>query len=193
MQQEQAEPSLGPLFERARAGDAAAVGVLFERLYAELHRVAHARLRDAAPNTLLDTTSLVHESYARFAKLAQLDVTDRAHFLAYASRVMRSVIVDLARQRGTERRGGGVHELALTTGMGEAIAAAGDAPEVLRVHEALDELAAIDARLAQVVEMRYYGGLEHAEIAAALGVGLRTVERDWERARSFLYASLNGA
>jgi RNA polymerase sigma factor (TIGR02999 family) len=177
MEQEQAEPSLGPLFERARGGDAAAVGVLFERLYAELRRVAHARLRDSAPNTLLDTTALVHESYARFAKLTQLDV-------------MRSVIVDLARQRGAERRGGGMQELALTTGLGESLASA-DNPEVLRIHEALDELAAIEPRLAQVVEMRYYGGLEHAEIAAALGVGLRTVERDWERARSFLYASLN--
>jgi RNA polymerase sigma factor (TIGR02999 family) len=190
-EQEQAEPSLGPLFERARSGDAAAVGALFERLYAELRRVAHARLRDSAPNTLLDTTALVHESYARFSKLAQLNVSDRAHFLAYASRVMRSVIVDLARQRGAERRGGGVQELALTTGLGESIASA-DNPEVLRVHEALDELAAIEPRLAQVVEMRYYGGLEHAEIATALGVGLRTVERDWERARSFLYAALNG-
>jgi RNA polymerase sigma factor (TIGR02999 family) len=176
----------------ARAGDGAAVNRLFELMYADLRRIAHARLRENRPDTLLDTTSLVHESYTRFAKLARLPITDRPHFLAYASRVMRSVIVDLARERGAERRGGGLGELALTTGLGESLAGGGDTPEVLRVHEALDELAAIEPRLAQVVEMRYYGGLEHAEIASALGVGLRTVERDWERARSFLYAALNG-
>jgi RNA polymerase sigma factor (TIGR02999 family) len=178
------------LFARARGGDAAAVGVLFEQMYADLRRIAHVRLRESAPNTLLDTTSLVHESYARFAKLAQLDVADRSHFLAYASKVMRSVIVDMARERSAERRGGGAAHMTLTTGLGLASSEPGD--EVLRVHEALDELAAIEPRLAQVVEMRYYGGLGHAEIAGVLGVGLRTVERDWERARSFLYAALHG-
>jgi RNA polymerase sigma factor (TIGR02999 family) len=180
------------LLARARDGDGSAVNRLFELMYADLRRIAHARLRDGRPDTL-DTTSLVHESYARFAKLARLPATDRPHFLAYASRVMRSVIVDLARERGAERRGGGIGEVTLTTGLGESLAAAGsDTPEVLRVHEALAELAAIEPRLAQVVEMRYYGGLEHAEIASSLGIGLRTVERDWERARSFLYAALNG-
>lgn len=192
MSAEQLGADVAQLLARARAGDGQAVDALFELMYPDLRRIAHVRLHESAPDTLLDTTALVHESYTRFAKLARLDVSDRPHFLAYASRVMRSVIVDLARGRGAERRGGGVRELALTTGLGESIAAAGDDPEVVRVHEALEELAAIEPRLAQVVEMRYYGGLEHAEIAAALGVGLRTVERDWERARSFLYASLNG-
>jgi RNA polymerase sigma factor (TIGR02999 family) len=189
---EEEAAGLGVLLERARGGDGAAVGALFEHLYGDLRRIAHARLREGGRDALLDTTSLVHESYTRFAKLARLDVADRQHFLAYASKVMRSVIVDLARERGAERRGGGVAPITLTTGLGEAVAdAQPDAqPEVLRVHEALDELAAIEPRLAQVVEMRYFGGLEHAEIAATLGLGLRTVERDWERARSFLYAAL---
>lgn len=182
------DDDVATLLERARGGDAAAVGALFERLYGDLRRIAHARLRDGERDALLDTTALVHESYARFAKLSRLDVTDRPHFLAYASKVMRSVIVDLARERHAERRGGGVAPITLTTGLGEA--ATDLQPEVLRVHEALDELAAIEPRLAQVVEMRYFGGLEHTEIAAALGLGLRTVERDWERARSFLYAAL---
>jgi RNA polymerase sigma factor (TIGR02999 family) len=182
---------LGTLLERARGGDAAAVGALFEHLYGDLRRIAHARLREGERDTMLDTTALVHESFTRFAKLARLDVADRPHFLAYASKVMRSVIVDLAREGRAERRGGGAAEVALTTGIGESVAAPGADPEVLRVHDALGELAAIEPRLAQVVEMRYFGGLEHAEIAAALGVGLRTVERDWERARSFLYAALN--
>lgn len=183
------DPPLAELLQRARDGDNAAVSALFGMLYADLRRIAQARLRDSAPNTLLDTTSLVHESFARFAKLARLDVSDRGHFLAYASRVMRSVIIDLARQRQAERRGGGDADVALTTGLADRIAAP-DEPQVLRVHDALDELAAIEPRLAQVVEMRYFGGLEYAEIASVLGVGVRTVERDWERARSFLYAAL---
>jgi RNA polymerase sigma factor (TIGR02999 family) len=180
---------VGILLERARGGDSSAVAALFEQLYGDLRRIAHARLREGERDALLDTTALVHESYERFAKLARLDLADRSHFMAYASKVMRSVIVDLARERNAERRGGGMAAVTLTTGLGEAVADA--QPEVLRVHEALDELAAIEPRLAQVVEMRYFGGLEHAEIAAALSIGLRTVERDWERARSFLYAALH--
>ncbi len=176
------------LVARAHAGDEGAVGQLFELLYPDLRRIAHARLRASSHSTLLETTALVHESYARFAGLARVNVTDRAHFLAYASRVMRSVIIDMAREGLAERRGGGAPHVTLTTGLGEALSS--EQPDVLRVHEALQELAQIDQRMAQVVEMRYFGGLEHAEIAAALGVSLRTVERDWEKARSFLYASL---
>jgi len=177
------------LIARARQGDEKALAELFQLLYHDLRRVAHARLRGAAPATLLDTTALVHESYARFAGLAKLNITDRPHFLAYASKVMRSVIVDFARERLAERRGGGAPHVTLTTGLGERLT--DEQPEVLRVHEALDDLARVDPRLAQVVEMRYYGGLEHAEIAQALEVSVRTVERDWEKARSFLYAALS--
>jgi RNA polymerase sigma factor (TIGR02999 family) len=177
------------LIAQARAGAAGAVGQLVERLYPELRRVAHARLRSHAPDGALNTTALVHESYERLAGLASLQVGDREHFLAYASRAMRSVLVDLARERMADRRGGGAPHVALTTGLGERLS--GDRPEVVQVHDALQELAKIEPRLAEVVEMRYYGGLDHAEIAAALGVSLRTVERDWERARSYLYAVLS--
>jgi RNA polymerase sigma factor (TIGR02999 family) len=185
-----------PLLQAARAGDGAAAGELFTLLYRDLRRLAHARLHsDGDAGQQLDTTMLVHESYERFAQLARLDVTDRGHFMAYASRVMRSVIVDFARERQAERRGGGAAHVTLTTGLGAALAdgSAQADPEVLRVHEALGELAHIEPRLAQVVEMRYYGGLSNAEIAQALDVGLRTVERDWERARLFLYATLKQA
>lgn len=179
------------LLARAQGGDALAVDALFEQLYPELRRAAHARLYRSAGggDALLDTTALVHESYERLAGQAGLSFADQAHFLAYAARAMRSVLVDAVRERLAEQRGGGAAHVALTTGLGERLAAA-DTPELLRVHEALEELAAIEPRLARVVELRYFGGLANDEIAAVLAVGLRTVERDWERARSFLFAAL---
>jgi RNA polymerase sigma factor (TIGR02999 family) len=168
------------------------VDTLFSDLYPELRRIAHARLRANPRSGLLDTTALVHESYEKLAarSAAASRFVDRNHFMAYASRTMRSVVVDLAREQLADKRGGDLAFVTLTTALGSALAH--DEPEVLRVHEALEELAQIDARLAQIVEMRYFGGLEHGEIAAALGVSLRTVERGWEKARSYLFASLNG-
>ena len=183
-----APPSdVSALLERSRDGDKAALARLFEVLYADLRRVARSRLREGRV-TLLETTSLVHESFERFAGLSRFDIRDRGHFFAYASTVMRSVIVDAARSRAAARHGGDATPVTLTTGLG--LAAMEPEPDVLRVHEALEELAAIDARLSQVVEMRYFGGLSHEEIAQALGVAVRTVQRDWEKARSFLYAAL---
>ena len=172
--------------------DFSMMGEYFEKLYPELRRMAHARLRDNARDCVLDTTALVHESFEKLASVKGLAIENRAHFLAYASRVMRSVVIDIARERMAARRGGGAPQIALTTGLGAQLAdPCSDQPEVLRVHDALEELAHIDARLAQIVEMRYFGGLQHAEVAAALGVSKKTVERSWEKARSFLYASLS--
>lgn len=176
------------LINAAGQGAEGAVDRLFELLYAELRQIAHARLRGHPGPTLLDTTSLVHESYLRLVKLQQLRVEDRSHFLAYSARVMRSVVVDLVRESRADRRGGDRLRVTFDTQAAEGLHASGD--EVLQVHEALQELAAVDERLVRVVEMRYFVGLEMDEIAQALGVGKRTVERDWEKARSFLYASL---
>ena len=178
------------LIQRAGAGSAEAVERLFELLYADLKRLAHAKLRLNPGPALLDTTTLLHESYLRLIKLEQLQVQDRAHFMAYAARVMRSVVVDLVRENSAERRGGGLALVTLDTASAGAVPAADE--QILAVHEALAELASIDERLVRVVEMRYFVGLEMEEIALALGVGKRTVERDWEKARSFLYAALNG-
>jgi RNA polymerase sigma factor (TIGR02999 family) len=176
------------LIQGAARGDATCVDRLFHLLYADLRRIAHGKLRLGHGPTLLDTTSLVHESYLRLVQLDQLRVQDRSHFLAYAARVMRSVIVDLVRESRAERRGGGQALVTLDTGVSDAALAGDD--EILAVHEALEELAAIDERLVRVVEMRFFVGLEMDEIALALDVGKRTVERDWEKARSFLYAAL---
>lgn len=185
-------PAMGEITQliqqAAGANGSAAVERLCALLYADLRRIAHARLRFGDGPQLLDTTSLVHESYLRLVKLQQLQVNDRAHFLTYAARVMRSVIVDLVREARAERRGGGQPLLTLDTAAAGA-APAGDA-QILAVHEALQELAQIDARLVQVVEMRFFVGLEMDEIASALGVAKRTVERDWEKARSFLFTAL---
>jgi RNA polymerase sigma factor (TIGR02999 family) len=176
------------LIQGATRGDATCVDRLYQLLYADLRRIAHAKLRFGHGPTLLDTTSLVHESYLRLVQLDQLRVQDRSHFLAYAARVMRSVIVDLVRESRAERRGGGQALVTLDTGVSDAAPAGDD--EILAVHEALEELAAIDLRLVRVVEMRFFVGLDMDEIALALDVGKRTVERDWEKARSFLYAAL---
>ena len=181
-------PQITQLLAQMHAGDARARDALFAAAYGELRRLARSRLRDGGRNTLLDTTALVHESYLRFVSAGELRAEDRRAFFGYASRVMRSVIVDTARERLAERRGGGLAPLTLST---EIIANIADGEDtILEVHEALDVLAQADARLAQVVEMRYFGGYSEREIAETLGVTERTVHRDWEKARMILSAAL---
>lgn len=153
-----------------------------------MHALARSRVHRNTPITLLDTTALLHESYLRLTKLGALKVTSRAHFLAYAARAMRSIIVDFGRQRLAERRGGGAVEVPFDTESDQP-ASSGE-EEVLRVHEALEELATVDERVVRVVEMRYFGGLTEEEISEALGVTTRTVQRDWEKARLLLSIAL---
>jgi RNA polymerase sigma factor (TIGR02999 family) len=176
------------LLAGASKGEQIALDGLFRELYPELRRIARAKMRQTDQRVVLDTTSLVHECYLRLLGLERVAATDRAHFLAYAGRAMRCVVVDIAREHGAQRRGGDRRFVTLPTDAGAGIDS--DEEQVLRIHEALEELAELDPRLVRVVEMRYFVGLGNAEIAAALGVGLRTVERDWERARSFLFRAL---
>jgi RNA polymerase sigma factor (TIGR02999 family) len=168
------------------AADAVGGGAdaLFVACYRDLRRLAHARLRDGGRDALLDTTALVHESYLRLSQSEALHFPDRPRFLVYAGRVMRSVIIDFARKRQTERRGGDCAQVTLTTQIAGAALSAEQ--EIVRVHEALEQLAQVDPRMAQVVEMKYFAGLTEVEIAQALGVTDRTVRRDWEQARLFL-------
>jgi len=180
---------LTDLLQRTRSGDEAARRELFALAYADLRVQARARLRDGGRNTLLDTTALLHESFLRFVQAGRLRVGDRGHFFAYAAAVMRSVIVDSARQRRAERRGGDLQRITLDTALGERLAA--DEDDVVQVHELLEQLERADPRLAQVVEMRYFAGMEESEIAAALGVTVRTVQRDWKRARLLLAAAMS--
>jgi len=179
---------LTELLGRLQAGDSDARDALFATAYPELHRLARARLRDGGHNTVLDTTSLVHESYLRFIGAGELRAEDRRAFFAYASQVMRHVVVNAARDRRAEKRGGGVQPVTLSTQIGADLA--GDEGIILQVHEALEELQAIEPRLAQVAEMRYFGGYSEREIAETLEVTERTVQRDWEKARAILAAAL---
>ena len=179
---------LTTLLLRAHSGDEAARQQLFVAAYEDLRVQARARLRGGTRNTLLDTTALVHESFVRFIHAGKLNGADRGHFFAYAASVMRSVIVDFARQRQAERRGGDVEHVTLSTELGESLPAGEN--EIVGVHEALERLEEGDPRLARVVEMRYFAGMSEAEIAGVLGVTERTVRRDWKRARLLLAATL---
>jgi RNA polymerase sigma factor (TIGR02999 family) len=172
------------LLARTKAGDRVARDALFEAAYADLRRLAHARLYGGGRNTVLDTTSLVHESYLRLVQTGELALDDRRAFFAYASQVMRSVIVDSARARLAERRGGDARKMTLSTDLEQHLVQ--DEEGIVRVHEALQALEQADARAAHVVEMRYFGGYTDREIAETLGVTERTVTRDWEKARMLL-------
>ena len=141
--------------------------------------------------SLLDTTALVHESYLRFVAASRVRIEDRGHFMHFAARVMRSIVVDFIRERCAERRGGGVARIPLTSGADVMDpTTAGGESEILRVHEALDELGKLDPKLVRLVEMRYFGGMTEAEIAEALEISERTVRRDWEKARLLLAEAL---
>ena len=176
------------LIAQARDGDRGAFDRIFELLYPELRGVAHRRLSRHVRDGSFDTTALVNECYLKLMQRKQLAPGDRAHFLAYAATVMRSIIVDAARAAQAERRGGDAVHLTLDTLVGDSTAAA--AEQLLDVDEALKDLARIDARLASVVEMRYFGGMTDLEIAESLGLTDRTVRRDWEKARLLLAHAL---
>ena len=176
------------LLRQARGGDDAAIDALFSELYPELRRLAHARLAGGGRHTMLETAVLINECYLKFAEAGRLAVNDRAHFLAYTARAMRSIIVDFARRRLRERRGGDAAHVTLNTDLVQGLPVGDE--QVVAVHEALHALALREPRLAQVVEMRYFGGLDEREVAAALDVTDRTVRRDWEKARLLLADAL---
>jgi RNA polymerase sigma factor (TIGR02999 family) len=179
---------LTELLGRLRSGDPEARDALYAAAYGDLHRLARARLRDGGRNTLLDTTCLVHESYLRFVSSGELRAEDRRAFFAYASQVMRSVIVNSVRERIAQKRGRDRRALTLSTRIDPNVD--DNEQTVLKVHEALDALEKAEPRLAQVAQMRYFGGYTEQEIAETLGITERTVQRDWEKARLILAAAL---
>jgi RNA polymerase sigma factor (TIGR02999 family) len=181
-------PELGLPVQPLPPDAAAAIDEFFRGSYEDLQRIARSRLRRSESVTLLDTTSLVHECYLRFLRSGQAGLKNDAEFAAYASTIMRTVIVDFIRRRRAESRGSGEAHVTLDTEVADTVQAHED--EILDVSEALATLSAIEPRLAQVVEMRYFGGLTEPQIAQLLGVGERTVRRDWNKARVLLRAAM---
>jgi RNA polymerase sigma factor (TIGR02999 family) len=184
--------TLTELIHLAASGDAEATERLFAATYPELRKLARSRLRAGGRQTLLDTGSLVHESYLRFAGAGQLRLEDRLHFLRWAAKVMRSIIVDFARRRAAGRRGGDWIRITWTPDLDPPGPSAAE-DDIVRMHEALDQLATKDARMAEIVQMRYFAGMRETDIAAALGVTDRTVRREWEKARRLLQILMSGS
>lgn len=178
------------LIQEWQTGDRAAEQELFEVLYRVLHKIALQCLRSERDAGSLGPTALVHEAYLRFAGSYKILVNDRAHFLALAARVMRRIIVDRARARKTEKRGGNNQPVELTDSFA---ASTGEAEQVLAVDIALERLSQQSRRQAQIVEMRYFGGFSLEETAAVLGVSTRTARRDWQVARLRLKLAIDGA
>lgn len=168
------------ILARASAGDAGAISSLIPRIYATLHRLAH-RQRSREQAHTLQTTALVHEAYLQLANRGDVSFVDRAHLYAYMSQAMRHILVDHARRHRAQKRQ--APEIAEEP-------AGSDVLDVLAIDEAMSRLAALDARLARVAELRLFADLASPEIAEILGVNARTVERDWLKARTFLSACL---
>jgi len=175
------------LLERAHGGDVQARNELFELVYAELSRLARQKLARERTFTDLSAASLVHEAYLSLTKHEKLPGENRRMFFAYAAGVMRSVIIDYVRKRSAHKRGRRDLHVTLTTNDPEGPA---PAPDVEALDAALQQLAQIDRRAHEIVEMRYFGGLSIEEIADVLEVSAPTVKRDWQKARAFLYKVL---
>ncbi|HUF51418.1 MAG TPA: sigma-70 family RNA polymerase sigma factor [Longimicrobiales bacterium] len=161
---------------------------MYALAYAELRRIAHRQLRRERAGHTLNTTALVHEAYLRLADRTA-EWIDRTHFFALAAQAMRHILIDHARRHRSTRRGGQLVRVPLD----EAMLTLEDRAELLlAVDEALTRLAAVDERRCRVVECRFFAGLTEEETAAALGVGVRTVKRDWAKARAWLFAEIYG-
>ncbi|MBA3487466.1 MAG: sigma-70 family RNA polymerase sigma factor [Lysobacter sp.] len=175
------------MLDAARNGDRDALDHVLATLYHELHTMARRQLAGHHEHTL-DATALVHEAYLKLAGRREAKFDDRAHFFAYAASAMRSVVIDYARQRLAQKRGGDMHRV---TDLPQDLEGGVRLDEdMLGLDTALTRLADVDARLAQVVELRYFAGLSELEIAALLQRSERSIRRDWQKARLFLLASL---
>jgi RNA polymerase sigma factor (TIGR02999 family) len=169
-----------------RRGDQAAFERLVPLVYDELRRRARHYLRSERPNHTLQPTALVNEAYVRLVKLDHVDWQDRTHFFVVAARQMRRILVDSARARRGQKRGGG----AVRVVFDEALAVSERGPDVVALDDALAVLAEKDERKARVVELRFFGGLTNTEVATALGVSNDTVTRDWQMAKLWLRREL---
>lgn len=176
------------ILKRARGGDREALDRLFALLYEELRKIARGRLAGSPPDATLRTTALINEAWMRMADQEDLALEDRSHFFAYASRVMRTVLVDHARRQSAGKRGGDAVRISLEE---HHVPVEQQTEFILALDQALTRLASLAERACHVVECRYFGGLTEEETAEVLGVSNRTVRRDWARAREWLYEVLS--
>jgi RNA polymerase sigma-70 factor (ECF subfamily) len=171
-------------------GDEAALAELTPLVYEELRRVAHHYLSEQRPGHTLQTTALVNEAYLRLADQTNPRWQNRAHFFAVAARAMRQILVSYARTQQAQKRGGGALKIDLDEA---ALIAPKESKEIVDLHEALEQLSELDSRKAQVVELKYFGGLNYDEIAEVLKISRITARRDWEFAKLWLYTELHSA
>jgi RNA polymerase sigma factor (TIGR02999 family) len=181
---------LTTLVASAERGDRAATDALFTALYEELHRMARRELGNRGAGVTLSATTLLHNAYLDISGREGAAFPDRNRFMGYASRVMRGIIIDYVRSRHAQKRGGLFEITSIET---DIAAVAPAVAELTRLSDALDELAAVDPRLARTVDLKFFCGFSFGEIAAISGVSERTVQRDWEKARIYLHRVLRGA
>jgi RNA polymerase sigma factor (TIGR02999 family) len=182
--------TISSLLASAERGDRSAVDALFAALYGELHRLARHQLARRGFGVTLGPTTLLHEAYLDIAGRDGTDFAERGRFMAYAARVMRGLIVDYARSRQAQKRGGGFEITPLCV---DVVDRGADAGELGAISDALDELGTVDPELAQLVDLRFFCGFSFAEIAAMRGVSERTVQRHWEKARICLHGMIRAA
>lgn len=178
------------LLRRLAGGERDVEGRLFELVYEDLRKRAHGMMIRQPANHTLQTTALVHEAWLKLGEPKDGDLATRTHYLRLASRAMRSVLVDHARARATEKRGGAAARLPLDEA---GVSIDGPSQTLLELDESLTRLAKADRDLARIAELRLFGGLEHEEVARALGVSTKTVERAWKLARAWLQRDLGRA
>jgi len=176
------------LLVRWNQGDDAALAELTPLVYEELRRLAHHHMGGQRPNHTLQTTALINEVYLRMADQTNPSWQNRAHFFAVAARAMRQILVSYARSQGSQKRGGGAVKVELDEA---AIVSPEESKEIVDLHDALETLGTLDPRKAQVVELKYFGGLTYDEIAEVLKISRVTVRRDWEFAKVWLYTELH--
>jgi RNA polymerase sigma factor (TIGR02999 family) len=180
--------SITALLVSAERGDRAASDAVFAALYDELHRMARRELSRRGGHVTLGATTLLHDAYVNLAEREGVTFPDRNRYLGYASRVMRGLIIDYARNRQAQKRGGLFAITSISTDVADP---ATEAAELQRISDALDELAGVDERLVRVVDLKFFCGYSFVEIAGMMNVSERTIQRDWEKARLFLYRRLH--
>jgi len=178
------------LIASAEGGSPSAASALFTTLYADLRRLARYELSRGHAGATLTATALLHEAYLQISKREGAMFLDRGRFMAYASRVMRGLIIDYARNRRAQKRGGRFEMTTLETNVGQQPV---NDRELTAISDALDELATMDAALAEVVDLKFFCGFSFAEIAGMRGVSERTVQRQWDKARIYLHSALRDA